>query len=49
MDDCVAAVADAVAAYRCRKRTIKNIAQLALVLRLLDEENVIMSQDDRRT
>ena len=49
MDDCVAAVAAAVAAYRRRKQRIKNIDQLALVRGLLDEEDATMSQDGRRT
>ena len=43
-DDCVAAVAASVAAYRHRKLIIKNINQLALVLGLLDEEDAIVSQ-----
>ena len=43
MDGCTAAVA---AAYlRCKQR-IKTIAQWALVLGWLDEENEIMSHDD---
>ena len=45
MDDCVAAVTVAVAAYRRRKLRIKNINQLALVLGLLDEEDVIVSRE----
>ena len=39
MDDCVAAVATAVAAYRRRKQRIKTIAQWTLVLVLLDEDD----------
>ena len=39
LDDCVAAVTVAVAAYRRRKQRIKNINQLAIVLGLLDEED----------
>ena len=45
MDDCVAAVAVAVAAYRRCKPRIKNIDQLALVLGLLDDEGVIVSRE----
>ena len=45
MGDCVAAVTVAVAAYRRRKQRIKNINQLALVLRLLDEEDAIVSRE----
>ena len=41
MDDCVAAVAAAVAACRSREQRINNIDQLALVLRLVDEEDAI--------
>ena len=43
MDDYVAAVAVAVAAYRRRKQRIKNINQLALVLGLLDEGDAMVS------
>ena len=51
MDDCVSAVAAAVAAYRRRKQRIKTIAQWTLVLVLLDEDDqdAIMSQNDSRT
>ena len=42
MDDCVAEVVAAVAAYRRRKQRIKNIDQLPLVLGLLDEEDGII-------
>ena len=49
MDDCIAAVAAAVAAYRRREQIIKTIYQLALVLELLDEEDAIVSQGGRRT
>ena len=51
MDDCVSAVAAAVAAYRRRKQRIKTIAQWTLVLVLLDEDDQdgIMSQNDSRT
>ena len=45
MDDYVAAVTVAVAAYRRRKQTIKNINQLTLVLGLLDEEDAIVSRE----
>ena len=45
MDDCDAAVAASVAAYRHRKLRIKNINQLALVLGLLDEEDAILSRE----
>ena len=45
MDDCVAAMTIAVAAYRRRKRRIKNIDRLALVLGLLDEEDAIVSRE----
>ena len=34
-----------VAAYRRRKKRIKNINQLALVLGLFDEEDVIVSRE----
>ena len=50
LDECVLAVAATVAAYRHPKQRINNIDQLALlVLVLLDQEDVIMSQGDRRT
>ena len=45
MDDCAAAVAASVAAYRHRKLRIKNINQLALVLMLLNEEDTIVSRE----
>ena len=45
MDDCVAAVTVAVAAYRRRKQRIKYNNQLALVLGLLDEEDAIVSEN----
>ena len=45
MDDYVAAVTVAVAAYRRRKQIIKNTNQSALVLGLLDEEDAIVSRD----
>ena len=46
MDDCVAAVTVAVAAYRHRKLRIKSINQLALVLvGLLDEEDATVSRE----
>ena len=45
MDDYVAAVTVAVAAYRRRKQRIENINQLALVLGLLDEEYVVVSRE----
>ena len=45
MDDCVAAMTVAVAAYRRRKQIIKNISQLALVLGLLDEEVAIVPRE----
>ena len=45
MDDYVAAVTVAVAAYRRRKERIKNINQLLLVLGLLDEEDAIVSRE----
>ena len=46
-DDYVAAVKVAVAAYRRRKQRIKSINQLIVVLliRLLDEEDVIVSRE----
>ena len=44
MDDCIRAVPAAVAAYRCRKQGIKNFDKLALVVRLLDDEDVIVSR-----
>ena len=49
MNDCVVTVAAAVAAYRRRKKRIEKADQLVLVLGLLDEEDAILSQDDRRT
>ena len=49
MDDYVGAVAAAVAPYLRRKQRIKTIAQWAIALGLLDEEDAIMSQNDRRT
>ena len=42
MDDCVAAVSAAVAAYRRRKQRIKYISQLTLVLGLLYEEDTTL-------
>ena len=45
MDDCVAAVTAAVAAYRRRKQRIKNISQLALVIELLNAEDAIVSRE----
>ena len=45
MDDYVAAVTVAVAAYRRRKQRIKNINKLALVLGLLDEEDAVVSRE----
>ena len=44
MDDCVAAVTTAVAAYRRRKQRMKNINLLTLVRGLLDEEDAIVSR-----
>ena len=41
MDDYVAAVTVAEAAYRRRKQRIKNINQLAVILGLLKEEDAI--------
>ena len=46
MDDCVAAVTAVVAAYRRRKQRIKNNSRLALVLRLLDEEDALVSREN---
>ena len=46
LDDCVAAVTDAVAAYRRRKQRIKNTNQMALVLGLLDEEDAVVSREN---
>ena len=45
MDNCVAAMAIAVAAHRRLKQRVKKIDQLALVLGLLDEENAIVSRE----
>ena len=45
MDNCVAVVMAAVAAYRCRKQRTKNIDQLPLVLGLVDEEDAILSRE----
>ena len=45
MDDYLAAVTVAVAAYRHRKQRIKNSNQLALALGLLDEEDAIVSRE----
>ena len=45
MDDYVAAVTVAVAAYRRRRAENKNINQLTLVLGLLDEEDTIVSRE----
>ena len=44
MNNYVAAVTVAVAAYQRRNLRIKNINQLALVLGLLDEEDTIVSR-----
>ena len=49
MDDYVAAVAAAMAAYRRRKQRIKNIDLLALVMGLFDDKDAIMSQNDTIT
>ena len=45
MDEYVAAVTVAVAAYGRRKHRIKNINQLALVLGLLEEKDAIVSRE----
>ena len=45
MDDCVAAMTAAVAAYRRRKQRIKNNNQLVLVLVLVDEEDAIVFRE----
>ena len=49
MDDSVAAVTGAVAAYRRRKQRIKNINKLELILGLLDVEDAIVSQENIRS
>ena len=45
MDDYVAAVTVAVAAYRRRKQGTKTINKLALVLGLLDEKDAVVSRE----
>ena len=45
MDDYVAAVTAAVAAYRRLNQRIKNINQLALIIGLLDVEDVVLSRE----
>ena len=47
MDDCIAAVVAAAAAYLGHKYIISTIAQWPLFLELLDEEDAVMSEDRR--